>query len=678
LSLVTLAAVMALAVLVVVGWRSVAAQNSQTRQQVDALVQQATALQSDVAEAATDLAELASQLDEVQTALDTTQRSLVATSGQVATIGGQVQSLDRSVKGAVTQIGTLDKNVALLQQENDSARKRSDATALEVAGLSSDVTRLTDGLSKLETQVTTLLARSGIGQPTAAASALKLDERTRLSLEPVTPFAGQDVRFTVQGLEPWEQVRVALVGPDGVPVEWVTEDEAYLVGASGQRVREITRYADQSGTVNWTRVGTRDGEGTWKARVTVDGASKEGTYQLAQLQLPTTTVRKFGMDLRLYQGVLSDVQFTAGVPTSLVLDLQGHLKSVRTKLAERAGLRDNDIPDLYLFADRRQFEAAGRSVGVPVTNEAGFYLLRSQNTGIYISAAEFSSTLRDVLTHEYAHRLLDERAPSVSLPAWFNEGSAAYFEIVLGLEKDRPAPTRKTLYSYLDLAQRRLQQNTLFSLPALETQRVWNGRSGEDSTLQYAQAQMAVRYLVETYGMVGWTMVLDGLAARQTIAAAIQAGLGVSYGAFETAYRVWLRDWKDAERESARSYYTTASRMMSQRAALTAERNAWLASNNNQLGPRAELMTQQWLATAQRLASEASALTPPATFASGHQALVGMLGRTVDWLRLESEYVRSREDSNRLQANAMVPEINARASFALSALWDLGYDYTLR
>ena len=49
-----------------------------------------------------------------------------------------------------------------------------------------------------------------------------------LEVDPGQPFAGRDVSFAVEGIEPWQPVIVELVDPRGEPAAWITEDEAFF------------------------------------------------------------------------------------------------------------------------------------------------------------------------------------------------------------------------------------------------------------------------------------------------------------------------------------------------------------------------------------------------------------------------------------------------------------------
>ncbi len=125
--------------------------------------------------------------------------------------------------------------------------------------------------------------------------------------------------------------------------------------------------------------------------------------------------------------------------------------------------------------------------------------------------------LTRVLRHEFVHALLhDQLGPAGSaVPTWLNEGLA------MELSGDR----------WSDLDQILQQQFTLIPLPALEGE--WGGLSGEAATVAYMEANSAVHYLIDRFGMPRVQELLAHLKARQALSAAMQSQLSVSYEQFQ-------------------------------------------------------------------------------------------------------------------------------------------------
>ena len=128
--------------------------------------------------------------------------------------------------------------------------------------------------------------------------------------------------------------------------------------------------------------------------------------------------------------------------------------------------------------------------------------------------------LTRVLRHEFVHALLhDQLGPAGSaIPTWLNEGLA------MELSGDR----------WSDLDQILKQQFTLIPLPALEGP--WGGLSGEAATVAYMEANSAVHYLIDRFGMPRVQELLAHLKARQALPAAMQSQLSLSYEQFQSRW----------------------------------------------------------------------------------------------------------------------------------------------
>ena len=128
--------------------------------------------------------------------------------------------------------------------------------------------------------------------------------------------------------------------------------------------------------------------------------------------------------------------------------------------------------------------------------------------------------LTRVLRHEFVHALLhDQLSPSISaIPTWLNEGLA------MELSGDR----------WSDLDQVMKQEFTLIPLPALEG--AWGGLSSETATVAYLEAHSAVHYLIDRFGMSRMQELLAHLKAKQSLAAAMQSQLSLSYEQFQSRW----------------------------------------------------------------------------------------------------------------------------------------------
>ncbi len=128
--------------------------------------------------------------------------------------------------------------------------------------------------------------------------------------------------------------------------------------------------------------------------------------------------------------------------------------------------------------------------------------------------------LTRVLRHEFVHALLhDQLSPAGSaIPTWLNEGLA------MELSGDR----------WSDLDQIMKQEFTLIPLPALEGG--WGGLSSDAATVAYLEANSAVHYLIDRFGMPRVQELLSHLKAKQTLSAAMQSQLSMSYEQFQSRW----------------------------------------------------------------------------------------------------------------------------------------------
>ncbi|MDJ0848740.1 MAG: peptidase MA family metallohydrolase [Myxococcota bacterium] len=119
---------------------------------------------------------------------------------------------------------------------------------------------------------------------------------------------------------------------------------------------------------------------------------------------------------------------------------------------------------------------------------AGFY-----NGSIHVRAHDVLSVqLARVLRHELVHAAFHAAAPSLVLPAWFNEGVAEWFEA-------RALSKRRLSGAELDYLVRAHRQGALFSVRDLSS-RSFAGFSQNAATLAYLQSYGMIEYLARRHG----------------------------------------------------------------------------------------------------------------------------------------------------------------------------------
>ena len=498
-----------------------------------------------------------------------------------------------------------------------------------------------------------------------------MDGDTLLTVEPGKPLAGRDITFTLDGLEPWTDVTVEFFDPLGEPAEWITEEEVNFARVDDVPVTTDTFYADDSGRVTWFRVATQDIEGVWSVELTIDGRETRVTYPVNQLQLPLQALETVGVDLHKYQGSVSDTFFSALVPATFAVDLQAHLGSVVEQLRERLGVQSTRIPDVYLLGNRSLFEQASEAIGIEVGFEAGYHYSGGPRPGIYMRADFLRTDVQHLLTHEYVHLVLDEVGNDRALPAWLNEGLAEYYEIELGLGGEKPTATRVVFFNNVDRARGAALDGTFVPLPSLESQATWNSQTDDGRiSLQYAEAHMAVRFLMETFGALAPVDIVRRIGQGSTLASAIDAATGISYAEFQDRFETWLRAWDDPDRSEVREYVQTLNDIDDSRTSISERRTEIL-------GTRSVATRRALVSDAQQLLVQLQNTPVPGSQQDLHAESLEYLETLIEWLTLELEYDERSDGSKLDQANAMIPEINARTALYANAINTLEFIYNL-
>lgn len=124
--------------------------------------------------------------------------------------------------------------------------------------------------------------------------------------------------------------------------------------------------------------------------------------------------------------------------------------------------------------------------------------------------------LTRVLRHEFVHALLHQRVEGARIPQWLNEGLAMQ---LAGGE------------SWPDLDRIIRGEVTLIPLDRLEGG--WTGFPSNVATVAYLEGNSATAYLIERYGMGKVQDIIQSLAGRQLIGAAIKDRLFISYDEFQ-------------------------------------------------------------------------------------------------------------------------------------------------
>jgi hypothetical protein len=498
----------------------------------------------------------------------------------------------------------------------------------------------------------------------AASQSIQLGDGLTLLMDPAQPPTGRPIRFHLSGLSPWQRFTATFLNPTDTAVEWTSGDETFVGNRTGQRIKTNTLHADGNGRAAWVRLNALDTEGQWTVQVVVDGKRYAGRYTLLPLQLQTSASNDLGISMRRYSGSSSEVYLSSGVPLSLALDLSGFLPPLTEKLKPWLQLSSVQIPNIYLFSSSALLQQASTAGGVPEVGPlaAGFYRPSGRHRGVYATVDTFNSETIKTVIHEYVHLLVIETAPTADIPAWLNEGLATYLENHLAPDFGAGLRAQRDIFSKADKVKSRLAANSLIPLARLVSQRDWNAQPNQElSSLQYAEAYMAVRYLTERFGNPSVGLILRELERSKSFDAAFFAVTGTTPLAFEQDWIGWLRQWQDPSREQIRQYVVQAQGILGDMDAISADRAAFLKSPAGS-GPFSQRVpTQTQLANrATQLAARGTVLTPPSPLRVFHADLLVFLSTYQKWLQTELNASVNADNSLIAQANNLLPEVNGR------------------
>lgn len=124
--------------------------------------------------------------------------------------------------------------------------------------------------------------------------------------------------------------------------------------------------------------------------------------------------------------------------------------------------------------------------------------------------------LARVLRHEFVHALLHQRVAGGRVPQWLNEGLAMQ---LAGGE------------SWPDLD--RVMKGDVSLIPLNRLEGSWGGFPSNLATVAYLEGNSATAYLIERYGMGKVQDIIESLAGRQPMDAAIKDRLFISYEEFQ-------------------------------------------------------------------------------------------------------------------------------------------------
>lgn len=481
-----------------------------------------------------------------------------------------------------------------------------------------------------------------------------------LRIEPGAPIAGRDIVFALEGLDPWQEIAVEFLDPQGRPAAWVSEEGVLFFGEAGPRSSRVI-YADGQGHAAWGRAAVADSEGVWSVRIAAREWAVVVRYAVRQIELPGGRLRIGPVMMNRWQGPASTLYHSALVPKALVVDLAAHLAWVAARLGEELRLPPGPLPDVHLLADRALLDEVSRVAGQDPEDDGGYYRPFPPFPGIYLRTDFLRPGMFRLLSHEYVHLVIMEAAASYPLPAWLNEGMAVYWECELGCLGPYPDEARRQLHASVGEAKAALERDALPPLGVLEAQGRWSaGQDAGQVRLRYAAAHMTVRYLCEAHGPAAPLAVARGVGQGKSTDRALRDTLGYDCTGLQGRCAAWLASWEHPDRREVRDYLRALDPILTAEAMLSARRADALSGKAPAGGKTAAW--RRLALDAQELQEWLAATPPPKRLGGFHDLADAYVGRLVEWLAREAEYAQTRSEHQRLLANAMVPEIRARSN----------------
>jgi hypothetical protein len=218
-------------------------------------------------------------------------------------------------------------------------------------------------------------------------------------------------------------------------------------------------------------------------------------------------------------------------------------------------LPKREIP-VYLFRDEEQFDSSTRRLVGQAIGHGGCSAMTggASERAIYCNASGLASRdkMLDYITHELTHQLIQgDLRVSREIATWYNEGLS---EVVMHRVLEDHGPN----YAAQDQARREREvmqaklQGDYLRLPGLATGAQWR-RSGNNN-LAYSEARLAVRTLVQTYGMEKVVSVVRSTDGSEgSFDQAFESVFGMSVAEFDNRFATSLNSGRVSSDGGGRS-----------------------------------------------------------------------------------------------------------------------------
>lgn len=212
-----------------------------------------------------------------------------------------------------------------------------------------------------------------------------------------------------------------------------------------------------------------------------------------------------------------------GVSGQFQPEVERAVQDARGKLA--AILKDtlSYKPDIYIAGGREEF---ARLTGTTFPDWGAAAARPFEKQIVLKSPAHFDvgKPLAEMVKHEYAHLALADRVNGQWVPRWIDEGVAMYISAEWDWT-DNLAMGRAVVF------------RSVLALHEIENLNAFG--EGQAQTA-YAQSYLAVKYLLDRYGVGPFNVMLDQFRKRATIDQALTEAIGATYIEFEEEFYTFL------------------------------------------------------------------------------------------------------------------------------------------
>ena len=284
------------------------------------------------------------------------------------------------------------------------------------------------------------------------------------------------------------------------------------------------------GTVSTGGVFTASASGSGSGTVTAT-AGTVSSSAVVTVRLPATQTVG-GIAFQISSQGTTDVYAEATISASDQATIAATADTDVARVQTDFGRAYTRRPKIYVFATTASYTQGLQSileVPGPEAQTAG-----ATTDGLFSSnpvaiAANWSKITQSkpisAIRHELTHMMERQIVTAVSLPQWFNEGTARLEDLTVPGSDYRANQVR---YGAASMA----ATGGLFSIGDLTSNAQWNARTGTPATYQYYQAAQMVQLIRDDIGQANHLRIFDLMEQRQTFDQAYLAVSGQSLATF--------------------------------------------------------------------------------------------------------------------------------------------------